>query len=58
MMLPGTEMDSFETVKAELNKVKDGHRQLLLEVTEVKVLDGSHKPLDIALRMHAGNVSG
>lgn len=36
----------FVMVETELNKVKDGHQQLVLEVIEVKLLDGSHKSLD------------
>lgn len=58
MMSPGTGMDSLEMVEAELNKVKDGHQQLVLEVIKAKVLDGSHKSPDLALRMRAGNGSG
>lgn len=46
MKSPGTEMDSFVMVETELNKVNDGHQQLVLEVIEVKLLDGSHKSLD------------
>lgn len=49
----GTEMDSFEMVEAEQTKAKDGCQQLVWQVIEVKLLDVSHKSLDLALMMHA-----
>lgn len=46
-------MVSFEMVEADRNKVTGGPHQLVWEIIEVKLLDGSHKSPDISLMMRA-----